>query len=284
MLSPHKKDMPVSINTPQRLVILAVAACWLPLSAAAATVAAQAGVFTVTCPTLCGGPGAVASFDGDGGEGFTSAFAALSGGPAGNGRSRAQITGTGLVLPELGAEAYPTIDGQVVADAGAMQKYVYNGPDNSQFVLQLAIDGSVNAAQADTALLAGNAAVVLAPAVDFSVDPGTFIFENVALDPNASLLVEGGIDFAARGLFNLGLQNATEALAFTLNDGDEVLIWASLRVRGTRGSNADAYTSLALTFTSGNVAGLTPVPIAPPLVLMPAALGLLAAWRRRSPG
>ncbi|NNM00925.1 MAG: hypothetical protein HKO62_09265 [Gammaproteobacteria bacterium] len=263
--------------------VLLIAALYSPLPATAAWVAAEAGVYTVTCtPTTCGGPGAVSDFDGSGGNGATSAFASLSSALSGSGRGRAQIIGSAIALPSLGAEAFPTSGGLVAADAGAMKKYIYQGPDNSLFDLKLSVDGSVGAAQPDQAALVANAAVILASSLDFAVDPGAFIGENVALDPNAMLVTEAYIDFSeAPSLFNLGQQTRDTTLSFSLDNGDEVFIWASLRVRGDRGAFSDAYSSLELVFTSGNVADLTAVPLPAPVVLLGSALGTLALWRRR---
>ena len=269
------------------LILGAALAVGSVVPASAGTIAAQAGVGGLTCgtPTNCFGIGSTFDFDGEGGEGFSRASAALSG-TAGNGRSRAQIRGNAIVLPNLGVEAFSDANGFITSDAGAMQKYVHRGPDASLFELQLSMDGTVIAAQDDLAALTANAAVVLGPEVDFYVDAATFLLESVALDPDVTLLDEAGIDFHQLGLFNLGRQTASESLSFTLNDGDEFLIWAGLLGRGGRGASADAFGSLTLEFTRGDVSTLTAVGQAVPA---PASLGLLGSallalcLRRRRP-
>lgn len=248
--------------------------------AIAADVAATTGVSTISpCPSFCSG---TSEFDIDGGAGFSSSYSSLDNSD-GNGQAAASLNGGGAGLPMLRAEAYSGPDSRVGADAAGMRKYTYTGA-SSNFTLDLTLDGEVNdpttPPEFPDASLVANLVVVLASDLDFSTDYGTFAFEIVAGTPDASLLDETRIDFFNLGLFDSGPQSVTQSVSFTLNDGDEIFVWANLLANGTRGGSADAFNTASLAFSSGNVAGLTAVPLPAGVWLLLSGIAVLARRSR----
>jgi len=250
----------------------------------AADVAAATGISTLSpCPSFCGGSGGSSAFDIDGGSGFTSSYSSLSN-IDGNGQASAALNGGGAGLPILRAEAYSGPDSRVGGEAAGMRKYIYNGAASS-FTLDLTLDGEVNdpttPPDSPDASLVANLVVVLAPDLDFFTDYGTFAFEVVPLTPDASLLDETTIDYFGLDLFDMGPQSVTQSVSFTLNDGDEIFVWANLVVSGTRGGTADAFNTASLAFSAGNVAGLTAVPLPAGVWLLLSGIGVIVAGRSR---
>lgn len=253
----------------------------------AANVVATTGVSTISpCPSFCGGTGGSSAFDIDGGPGLGSSYSSLANGD-GNGQAAAALNGGGAGLPVLRAEAYSGANSRVGAEAAGMRKYVYRGAA-SNFTLALTLDGEVNdptsPPSAPDASLVANLVVVLASELGYSSDYGTFAFEVVALDPGATLLDETSINFFSLGLFDTGLQSVTQSVSFTLNDGDEIFVWANLVASGIRGGTADAFNTASLAFSAGNVAGLTAVPLPAGAWLLLSGFGIIAARRTRTNG
>ena len=242
--------------------------------------AARTGVSTISpCPSFCGGPGIVSEFDNDGGVGFSSAFSSLDNAD-GNGRAQAELTGSGIGLPTLRADAFSNTNSRVSSSATAMQHYVYSGA-TSDFTLDLTLDGTViNGSQPPDAVLRANVVVVLASEIEFFSDYGTFRFESIPSTPGATLLDEMEINFLSLGLFDMGPQSAMDSITFTLNDGDEVFIWANLTAQGTRGGSADSFSTASLNFSDGNLAGIAVVPLPAPALMLLSGLLVLQARRR----
>ncbi len=257
----------------------------IPGVAAAASIAAETAVSTVSpCPSFCGGSGSISEFDSDGGEGFASSQSSIPAGVNGSGAALAQLSGGALALPVLGAEAFSEADSNVNSNAAAMHKYTYNGA-TSLFTLDLVLEGSLGeGSQPPDADLFVNTIIATASDLDFFRDYGSFRFEILPGTPDASVLVESEIDFRDLDLVDLGFQRVTDSIDFTLEDGDMVFIWSSLVASGTRGGFADGLNTFGMSFSAGNVAGLTastsPVPLPAPIALLASALGVIALRRR----
>ncbi|MEQ8661196.1 MAG: hypothetical protein RLW62_10295 [Gammaproteobacteria bacterium] len=248
----------------------------------AAVVAATSGVSTHSpCPSFCGGPGGVFNADFDGGEGFDFAYSEISNGN-GSARAEAAVSGPGIPQISLRVEAFSGSNSRASASAAAMRKYVYSGP-TSDIELSIGLDGAlVDGSQPPDAFLRANIMAVIARDLDFFGDYGTFAFEVIPGTAGAVVADEVELDFYQLGLVGLGMQNVGAQLAFTLEDGDSLFIWASLVGYGIRGGSADAFNTLGMEFTAGNLAGITaaPVPLPAPLALL--ASGLLLGLRRRA--
>lgn len=267
--------------------VRALLACFIVSAstpALAADVVATTGVSTISpCPSFCGGAGRSSEFDIDGGPGFTSSYSSLAN-TDGNGQAAAALNGGSAGLPTLRAEVFSGADSRVGAEAAGMRKYAYSGA-TSNFTLDLTLDGDVidptTPPDSPDASLVANLVVVQASELDFSADYGTFAFEVVALDPAATLLDETTINFFSLGLFDTGPQSVTQSVSFTLNDGDEIFVWANLVASGTRGGAADAFNTASLAFSTGNVAGLTAVPLPAGAWLLLSGMAIIATRRSR---
>ena len=271
-------QQPRLVGTPLTLIISLI----LAANANAASIAAETSVSTISpCPSFCGGGGGISEFDSDGGEGFTTSFSSIQTGINGTGQAIAQLNGGGISsLPNLGAEAFSEPNARVQANAAGMQRYMYTGP-TSLFTLDVTLDGSViDGSQPPDAALFANVIVILGPELDFFSDYGTFRFEAIPGTPGATILTETEIDYFALGLFDMGPQSVTNSISFTLNAGDKVSVWASLVARGTRGGSADAFNTLGMSFSGGNVANLVTVPLPAPILLLASCAGVLALRRR----
>ena len=261
------------------IILILLVGLFSPLSLAMQQ-AARTGVSTLSpCPSFCGGSNRVSASDNDGGVGFVSSFSSVDHPTNGHGRAQAELVGGGIGLPILRADAFSNANSRVSSSATSMQNYVYNGP-TSNFTLDLTLDGTViDGTQPPDASLTANVVIVLASNLGFASDYGTFRFEVVELTPGVSLLDEIAIDFFSLGLFDSGPQSAMGSASFVLNDGDEIFVWANLTASGTRGGSADSFSTAALSFSEGNVAGISAVPLPAPLWLV--FSGLVVALRVR---
>ncbi|MEQ8232154.1 MAG: hypothetical protein RLW61_09200 [Gammaproteobacteria bacterium] len=248
----------------------------------AAVVAAESGVTTHSpCPSFCGGSGSQFASDFGGGEGFDYSYSAIANGD-GNARAEAAVSGPGIPQISLRVEAFSSANSRASANASAMRKYLYSGP-TSNIVLSIGLDGAlVDGSQPPDAYLRANVMAVVARDLDFYGDYGTFAYEIIPGTPDANIVDEVELDFYRLGLVGLGTQTVNSQLAFTLEDGDSLYLWASLVGYGTRGGSADAFNTLGMAFTEGNLAGIAaaPVPLPAPLVLLGSAL-LAGLTRRR---
>ena len=162
-----------------------------------------------------------------------------------------------------------------------MQKSLYSGT-SSLFTLDVTLDGeATEGSQAGDTLLEANVAVVLASDVDYVFDFSTFIFEAVP-GSGGVVLTQTEISYGALGLIGTGPESVTNSISFTLNNGDNVFIFAELRARALRGGTADAFNTLGLAFSAGNVGALTAVPLPAPILLLASCAGVLMLQRRRS--
>lgn len=275
------------MTTPRRACASLI---WLFMSVSApvfaADIVAATGVSTISpCPSFCGGPGGSSEFDIDGGPGATSSYSSLAN-TDGHGQAVAALNGGGLRLPTLGAEAFSGANSRVSAEAAGMSKYTYAGA-STDFTLDLTLDGEVfdptTPPEFPDASLVANLVVVLASALEFASDYPTFAFEVVPGTPNATLLDETSIDFFTLDLFDSGRQTVTQSVSFTLNDGDQIFVWANLVATGVRGGTADAFNTASLVFSAGNVAGLTAVPLPAGAWLLLSCISVIAARRSRVP-
>lgn len=244
------------------------------LTANAATQAAQADASTISpCPSYCGGFGGVFDFSTDGGVGFTSAYTTLNN-PDGDAQAGAGLDGPSL-LPVLGAEGFSGPDSMAVGQATGLQKFAYSGLGTS-ISLDILLAGEASAPDPADAFVRGSVVVMIGSSLPFfTTDFGTLVFEVVPGSAGLDLLGASEISLDV----NAGPQSKTDSISFSLNSGDEILVWASLIAGGTRSGFGDAFDTLTMSFSDPS--GITPAPLPPAVVLLAPALLWLRTFARR---